>query len=58
MFMTVNHEFSSNSNNAMPAIMSSNFNSSALLSQKRSADSASDADCYNMSLGAGPLWWS
>ncbi|XP_074035681.1 LOW QUALITY PROTEIN: ornithine decarboxylase antizyme [Leptinotarsa decemlineata] len=40
---------------AMPAIMSSN---SSLLSSKRSASSSSEADCYNMSLGAGPLWWS
>lgn len=29
-----------------------------MLSSKRSASSASEADCYNMSLGAGPLWWS
>lgn len=31
---------------------------STLLSSKRSASSASEAECYNMSLGAGPLWWS
>ncbi|XP_030756339.1 LOW QUALITY PROTEIN: ornithine decarboxylase antizyme [Sitophilus oryzae] len=29
-----------------------------MLSQKRSAASVSAADCFNMSLGAGPLWWS
>ncbi|XP_056638782.1 LOW QUALITY PROTEIN: ornithine decarboxylase antizyme 1 [Diorhabda sublineata] len=40
----------------MPAIMSNTTNS--LLSSKRSASSVSEADCYNMSLGAGPLWWS
>ncbi|XP_018576023.1 LOW QUALITY PROTEIN: ornithine decarboxylase antizyme 1 [Anoplophora glabripennis] len=45
----------SNSEEAMPAVISSN---SMLLSSKRSASSASEADCYNMSLGAGPLWWS
>ncbi|XP_044265064.1 LOW QUALITY PROTEIN: ornithine decarboxylase antizyme 1 [Tribolium madens] len=45
----------SNSDQAMPAILSSN---SSMLSSKRPACSASEADCYNMSLGAGPLWWS
>lgn len=65
MFMTASEalstEFnceSSDENIAMPAIMSSKSSSSSLLSQKRSAASASAADCYNMSLGAGPLWWS
>lgn len=25
---------------------------------KRSAVSASDAECFSLCLGAGPLWWS
>ncbi|KAJ3636769.1 hypothetical protein MTP99_000282 [Tenebrio molitor] len=40
----------SNSDEAMPAILNSN---SAMMSSKRSACSASEADCYNM--GASPL---
>lgn len=40
----------------MPAMLSSN--SKSMLSNKRSASSSTEADCYNMSLGAGPLWWS
>jgi len=42
---------------AMPAILSSK-NLSTMSNSKRTACSASEADCYNMSLGAGPLWWS
>ncbi|ENN73355.1 hypothetical protein YQE_10035, partial [Dendroctonus ponderosae] len=63
MFMTLNEVFTSDfncddNNLKMPAIMSSNCNASALLSKKRSAASVTEAECYNMSLGAGPLWWS
>ncbi|XP_066143857.1 LOW QUALITY PROTEIN: ornithine decarboxylase antizyme 2 [Euwallacea fornicatus] len=63
MFMTLTEVFSTDLNSdenssIMPAIMSSNCSASALLSQKRSAASVTDAECFNMSLGAGPLWWS
>ncbi|KAL3285698.1 hypothetical protein HHI36_000229 [Cryptolaemus montrouzieri] len=58
MLMTVSESFNSDSNSeytsgseeSIPAIMSSN---SKLLSNKRSASSATEADCYNM--GAPPL---
>lgn len=43
---------------AMPALIKSSSSDNWLLSSKRSAASASQADCFNMSLGAGPLWWS
>ncbi|XP_038217631.1 LOW QUALITY PROTEIN: ornithine decarboxylase antizyme 1 [Zerene cesonia] len=32
--------------------------SSSLAGSKRSALSASDAECFSLCLGAGPLWWS
>jgi len=43
---------------AMPAILKSSHSEEFILSSKRSALSASSADCFNVSLGAGPLWWS
>jgi len=43
---------------AMPAILKSSNSEEFILSSKRSALSASSADCFNVSLGAGPLWWS
>ncbi|KAK9883916.1 hypothetical protein WA026_004859 [Henosepilachna vigintioctopunctata] len=58
MFMTLSEAINSDSNpvsnnseEAMPAMLSSN--SKSMLSNKRSASSATEADCYNM--GAPPL---
>ena len=50
----------SESNNLedMLAVLKRNNMEEFMLNSKRSAMSASFADCFKVSLGTGPLWWS
>lgn len=62
MLMTIseannsNIEIDKSDSEAMPGDM--NCYSQSLLSTKRSAFSLTEAETSNMTLGAGPLWWS
>lgn len=42
----------------MLAVLKRNNMEEFMLNSKRSAMSASFADCFKVSLGTGPLWWS